>query len=194
MNKIIIVCSQVTSKLFKLKSLDTHCVLFGSSAHKYELKSPCSLYEVEKILSGYDLQLPQDYLEFITSVGSSGAGPGYGLNELGVKKLNKTEIPFPGVDVLLKKFTNQQWLEDRQTLLKHHSYKLEEKTNKNLNEFSTLELFEIFNSLNIDFEEFYFFYEKGYVSDPTLDYSNSDIEIDCKEYEKGYIPLFEEGC
>lgn len=52
----------------------------------------------------------------------------------------------------------------------------------------------MFDALNIEYDEFYFFYEKGYLVDPTTDHSQSEIEIDDEFYRKGYLPLFEFGC
>src|SRR5512136_2105747 len=54
----------------------------GIRKHRFRLEPPLPEAEVAAFEEQYDISLPPEYRDFITSVGSSGAGPYYGLLSL----------------------------------------------------------------------------------------------------------------
>lgn len=65
-----------------LGSYDIHSCAdldLGITKHRFRLEPPLPEAEVSAFEERYGIKLPPDYREFITSVGSSGAGPYYGL-------------------------------------------------------------------------------------------------------------------
>lgn len=73
----------IQSRLEELKSLDTTYQIFGSENHKYELNPLVSNEEVKEFESHFNIELPDGYRQFITTLGNGGAGPYYGLESLG---------------------------------------------------------------------------------------------------------------
>ncbi|WP_168204035.1 SMI1/KNR4 family protein [Aliikangiella coralliicola] len=66
-------------KLDELKKEDERCNAFGASSHGYELNIPLSETEFKAIEAKYGCIFPDEYREFITTVGNGGAGPFYGV-------------------------------------------------------------------------------------------------------------------
>jgi hypothetical protein len=52
---------------------------FGAEKHLFQLKSPITLTQVEIFEAEHQIRLPEDYRAFLLEIGSSGAGPSYGL-------------------------------------------------------------------------------------------------------------------
>lgn len=73
---------RIREKLTRLREQDRGFRVFGASAHHYRLNDPLSLATVKQFESSYNLQLPEDYVLFITTLGNGGAGPYYGLERL----------------------------------------------------------------------------------------------------------------
>ncbi len=76
---------QIRRKLDQLLTYDIEeCadLDLGVNKHKFRLAPPLLESEVMVFEKGYGISLPSDYRAFITSVGSSGAGPYYGLLSL----------------------------------------------------------------------------------------------------------------
>jgi len=57
--------------------------IFGSDLHKFALKKPLALSEIARFERQYNVQLPADYKDFLANIGNGGAGPYYGIFELG---------------------------------------------------------------------------------------------------------------
>lgn len=72
----------ILSKLRRLRACDWRKKLFGAKGHKYVINPPLSEKEVAEFENKYQIELPNDYREFITKVGNGGAGPAYGLVRL----------------------------------------------------------------------------------------------------------------
>ncbi len=53
--------------------------IFGEEAHRYVLNSVLRADVLDRFEAEWDLTLPPDYREFLTTVGNGGAGPYYGL-------------------------------------------------------------------------------------------------------------------
>jgi hypothetical protein len=63
--------------------LDRGLNAFGANAHEYKLNPPIALKELEGFESEHRIKLPEDFREFLLTVGNGGAGPYYGLFPLG---------------------------------------------------------------------------------------------------------------
>lgn len=70
---------KLKTKLTHLQSLDKSYEFFGSEHHKYQLKPCLSRSEIQEFEDKYQVNLPDDYREFLLTIGNGGAGPGYGL-------------------------------------------------------------------------------------------------------------------
>ncbi len=57
--------------------------VFGSEKHEFRLHSPMSEEELGAFECEYGVRLPEDYRMFLIQVGRGGAGPYYGLYDLG---------------------------------------------------------------------------------------------------------------
>ena len=72
----------IISKLDELKRLDADFHIFGSKSHEYSrniTKTEDDLVQFEKQNS---IKLPEEYREFLKTVGNGGAGPKYGLEPI----------------------------------------------------------------------------------------------------------------
>jgi hypothetical protein len=76
---------ELALKLRQLASKDTQFKTFGSrnyGGHEYRLNPPASVREVQQFESEFEVELPDDYKEFLLKIGNGGAGPYYGLYSL----------------------------------------------------------------------------------------------------------------
>ncbi|MEO3946226.1 SMI1/KNR4 family protein [Gorillibacterium sp. CAU 1737] len=62
--------------------LDPNREVFGSAKHQYQLNPVLPLDEVRKYEERHQVQLPEEYVFFLTQVGNGGAGPYYGIYSL----------------------------------------------------------------------------------------------------------------
>lgn len=74
--------ARVRDKLRLLKEMDTGLSFFGAKSHLYELNPPAAESVVVAFEGKYGVTLPDQYREFLLSVGDGGAGPYYGLYPL----------------------------------------------------------------------------------------------------------------
>jgi SMI1 / KNR4 family (SUKH-1) len=80
---------KLKSKLVRLRDLDQSYELFGSEHHKYKLKPCLSTLDIQKFEDKYQVNLPEEYREFLLEIGNGGAGPGYGLPGIDTNFLNQ---------------------------------------------------------------------------------------------------------
>lgn len=66
-----------------LRRRDVDLRVFGANDHRYALNPPLTASQVSDFESRYGVQLPEDYRDFLLTIGNGGAGPGYGLERLG---------------------------------------------------------------------------------------------------------------
>jgi len=66
----------------KVANKDKNYKIFGSDSHKYLLNETVSLEQVRAFEAKYQVELPEEYVFFITKVGNGGAGPFYGIDPL----------------------------------------------------------------------------------------------------------------
>ncbi|KIZ16671.1 hypothetical protein SNA_16745 [Streptomyces natalensis ATCC 27448] len=67
------------ARLAEMARQDPRCERFGAERHRYRLSPPRAAADVDAFEARYGIPLPRDYRDFLTQVGESGAGPGYGL-------------------------------------------------------------------------------------------------------------------
>ncbi len=72
----------IRPRLQELARLDPHFKLFGAGTHRYQLAPPLAPDKVATFEQLHGVYLPEDYRAFLLQVGSSGAGPYYGLKVL----------------------------------------------------------------------------------------------------------------
>lgn len=71
--------NRISDKIGQLKKLDKNFTLFGSQKHRYKLNPTISLDKIHQFEQTYNVKLPIEYLEFVTTLGNGGIGPYYGL-------------------------------------------------------------------------------------------------------------------
>ncbi|WP_203818068.1 SMI1/KNR4 family protein [Paractinoplanes ferrugineus] len=100
---------RVAAKLAAAARLPGEPVMFGASAHRFELGPPLPGGEVAAFERAHGVSLPEDYRAFITKIGNGGpgrwggAGPYYGLHPLqdwatslwGMPEPHMLATPFP---------------------------------------------------------------------------------------------------
>lgn len=103
--------NEVEKVLKTAKSIDKDFEIFGASKHKYQLNPVTTIEKVQEFEKKYGMQLPEEYVSFLTKVGNGGAGPDYGLYSLEMVEtmnsrwLNQDSRP-PFID---KALTAEKW-------------------------------------------------------------------------------------
>lgn len=72
------------ARLDTLRSLDASFQTFGAHKHQYRLGPVLEPAEIAQFERSFGFRLPEDLRFFLEEVGNGGAGPGYGLNRLGL--------------------------------------------------------------------------------------------------------------
>lgn len=108
---------RIKQKLEEAKKKDKNLKVFGADSHQYELNEPVSMKEVNDFEQQYDIKLPEEYVAFITMLGSGGpgsygaAGPDYGIYELGEFGYMPQVAGFMNTPGLITtKLTEKKWL------------------------------------------------------------------------------------
>jgi hypothetical protein len=70
---------RISDKIGQLKKLDKSFTLFGSQKHRYKINPAISIDRIRQFEQTYDVTLPKEYVEFMTTLGNGGIGPYYGL-------------------------------------------------------------------------------------------------------------------
>jgi len=73
---------RIVQKLENLKEKDKSFLCFGAYKHQYKLNPKLSEEEVLKFESDNKVRLPEQYRDFLKTIGNGGAGPYYGLEKL----------------------------------------------------------------------------------------------------------------
>lgn len=86
----------------ELTSLDRNKRVFGAErrlsgwGHGYRFNNPLKADHVSEFEIRHGIQLPEDYREFILTVGDGGAGPNYGIKTLAESsRYSHLSVPFP---------------------------------------------------------------------------------------------------
>ncbi len=86
-------------KLARLREIDGHCLLPGAEIHRYRLNPVLDRQQVVRFETEHEIELPDDYREFLINLGDGGAGPCYGLSSLsGAAIWGPLKDPFPFTD------------------------------------------------------------------------------------------------
>lgn len=75
--------AELRSRIALLGAIDRSLQVFGADAHRYVLAQPLTRDELTSLEHALRVELPDDVRAFLLHVGSSGAGPYYGLLRLG---------------------------------------------------------------------------------------------------------------
>jgi hypothetical protein len=95
---------EVRRMLDELRAADPNYKRFGAWNHRYEFHPVLKPEEVAAFEASHGIRLPEDYKEFVLTVGNGGAGPYYGIypllegnvdHRLQSRKLIDLSSPFP---------------------------------------------------------------------------------------------------
>ena len=97
---------RIQQKLAQAKAADKDLEVFGASSHKYHLNPPVSEAEVLTFEEKYGISLPEDYRDFVQTIGDANAqkletmaGPYYGLSAFGTQV---DDLLYEGSEIYLK--------------------------------------------------------------------------------------------
>ena len=104
--------AELKNKHSRLKKLDggsfwkrPQYKVFGSDSHGYKFNAPLSIEQIKRFEEQHRILLPDDYRNFLLTVGNGGSGPAYGLLplwqwniELEIEQDDFLSIPFPHAD------------------------------------------------------------------------------------------------
>lgn len=79
---------RIKNKLEQLRILDKDLELFGADTHEYLLNPVLTSEQVAQFKVDYKIDLPKEYVSFLTTIGNGGAGPFYGVNTLQDGRIN----------------------------------------------------------------------------------------------------------
>ena len=169
----------------KVADKDKNYEIFGASTHKYRLNETVSLEWVREFEKKYQVELPEEYVFFITKVGNGGPDPFYGIRPLSLEEkeykgcyenLSKPSIyddnylqyykkcvAFSEKEYLEEGSLEDEFFEDEQSDDNTFLEKKEEKFNGKLDEVCDIE-----NDNNIEDNEQAFYEEQNQIF-PTLE-------------------------
>ena len=79
---------RIKNKLEQLKIFDKDLELFGADTHKYLLNQILTNDQVAQFERDNKVELPKEYVTFLTTIGNGGAGPFYGIHTLDDSRIN----------------------------------------------------------------------------------------------------------
>jgi hypothetical protein len=79
---------RIKEKLKELQQLDSGFKLFGADMHKYMLNPTLTIEEIKKFETDNKVELPVEYVEYLTTIANGGAGPFYGVQTLEESSIN----------------------------------------------------------------------------------------------------------
>ncbi|BAZ41098.1 hypothetical protein NIES4101_70600 [Calothrix sp. NIES-4101] len=88
--------SKLKNKLSRLVDLDTNFEVFGSESHQYILNPCLSERELQEFELNFQVNLPEDFRNFLLKIGNGGAGPGYGFLGLNIENFQNEQLFPPG--------------------------------------------------------------------------------------------------
>jgi hypothetical protein len=74
--------NRIREKLKILRNLDTGLEVFGAEKHQYKLRKKLTAPQIAAFEAKNQVQLPLEYVAFLTRLGNGGAGPFYGIETL----------------------------------------------------------------------------------------------------------------
>lgn len=91
----------------KASLADPERKVFGASSHQYKLNPVLPLEDVQAYQEKYHVELPSEYVFFITEVGNGGAGPYYGIYPLNIDEPGVENV---GAPFITSHLTENQWV------------------------------------------------------------------------------------
>ncbi|WP_223708613.1 SMI1/KNR4 family protein [Niabella beijingensis] len=73
---------RIRAKLGRLSDLDSKRQLFGAAVHNYHMNPVLRPQQIQLFEAKHRVQLPEEYVAFLTVIGDGGAGPFNGLHRL----------------------------------------------------------------------------------------------------------------
>lgn len=83
MDQLAAQLARIQAKLSAARAADETLAVFGASSHRYQLHNPVPEAELQQLETSYGIRLPEAYRRFMREVGNGGAGPFYGIYQLG---------------------------------------------------------------------------------------------------------------
>lgn len=81
--------------------------VFGAKSHQYKLNPVLPLQCVQAYQKKYHVELPSEYVFFLTQVGNGGAGPYYGIHPLNIDEPSTENV---GAPFITSQLTKDQWV------------------------------------------------------------------------------------
>ena len=75
--------ARIKAKFPAARAADEALAVFGASSHCYVLRSPAPEAALQQLETSYGIRLPEAYRRFMGEVSNGGAGPFYGIYQLG---------------------------------------------------------------------------------------------------------------
>ncbi len=94
----------VRDRLEKLKALDKSFQVFGAIDHRYEFNPTLSSEQIIEFEKEHKVHLPEEYRNFLLTIGNGGAGPNYGLLQL---EISIHDTPFDKTDSAIINLSNE---------------------------------------------------------------------------------------
>ena len=83
----------IKNKINRLKELSEDLNLFASNKHQFKLNNIKSETQLKEFETENSILLPNEYREFIKTIGNGGLGPNYGLETIENGKYRNLDIP-----------------------------------------------------------------------------------------------------
>ena len=74
--------NRIKIKIDKIREIDNKFEVFGANIHQYKIEETLTEEQVSSFEKRFNIILPNEYREFITSLGNGGVGPNYGIHSL----------------------------------------------------------------------------------------------------------------
>ena len=98
---------RIQQKLPLAKQMDSDEALFGADSHHYQLNPPLDMAQIAQWQRRTGVQLPQEYVQFMTQLGNGGAGPYYGIERFEDSENRYDAVALPCV--LSPTMSNDEW-------------------------------------------------------------------------------------
>lgn len=99
--------SRIREKLKVLRKLDPGLEVFGAEKHQYKLRKKLTVQQIAAFEAKHQVQLPLEYVAFLTRLGNGGAGPFYGIETLNQSLYQDLDSPRKkSVNTLAKPFSH----------------------------------------------------------------------------------------
>ncbi|MTC51295.1 SMI1/KNR4 family protein [Providencia alcalifaciens] len=98
---------RIKQKLPLAQQVDIDEALFGADSHNYQLNPPLDIERIEQWQHRMAVQLPHEYVTFMTQLGNGGAGPYYGIERFEDSESRYDSVALPSV--LSPTMSDEEW-------------------------------------------------------------------------------------